>query len=144
MASSCGFQLGLLLPLATVALAACGEPDWVRVIGTLNSGAERTIITTAPAQVVAGEQFTLSVSTVGSSNCTRADGNDLSVSGSVARFVPYDEMPSDGRACFRDEAPFPHSDVLRFQEPGTARVRIVGHFGRSTQLSSIRWTSRFR
>jgi hypothetical protein len=117
----------LLLP--AVALAACSEPDWTRVVGTLNSGTERTIIATAPAQVEAGEWFTLTVSTVGSSNCTRADGNDLTVSGSLARFVPYDEVPSDARPCFRDEAPFPHTDALSFQEPGTARIRIVGQFG---------------
>jgi hypothetical protein len=112
-------------------LVACSEPDWTRVVGTLNSGTDRTIIATAPAQVAAGEQFTLTVSTVGSSNCTRADGNDLTVSGGFARFVPYDEVPSDGRACLRDEAPFPHRDALSFQEPGTATVRVVGQFGPS-------------
>jgi len=122
-------RTGLRHLLPTVALAACSEPDWMRVVGTLNAGTERTITATAPAQVAAGEQFTLTVSTVGSSNCTRTDGQDLTVSGSLARFVPYDEVPSDGRGCFRDEAPFPHADALSFQELGTARIRIVGQFG---------------
>ena len=118
-----------MVALFSLLLVACSEPDWTRVIGTLNPGADRTISVTAPDQVTLGEQFVVTVQTVGSSNCTRADGNDLTVSGRLARFVPYDEVPSDGRACFRDAAPFPHTDALRFQEPGTAILRIVGQFG---------------
>ena len=76
-----------------------------------------------------GEQFVLTVTTVGSSNCTRADGKDLTISGGLARFAPYDEVPSDGRGCFRDELGFAHTDGLRFQEPGTATLRIIGQFG---------------
>jgi hypothetical protein len=119
-----------VLPLtATVVLAGCSDPDWTRVVGTLNLGTERTIIATAPTQVAAGEEFVLTVATVGSSSCTRADGNDLTVSGSVARFVPYDEVPTDDRGCIRNEAPFPHTDVLSFPQPGTSTVWVVGKFG---------------
>jgi hypothetical protein len=98
------------------------------VIGTVSIDANRTVYVTVPARVVVGEQFGVTVLTVGSSNCTRADGNDLTVSAGLARFVPYDEVPSDGRVCFRDAAPFTHTDALRFEEPGRAILRIVGQF----------------
>jgi hypothetical protein len=56
------------------------------------------------------------------------DGNDLTVSAGLARFVPYDEVPSDDRACFRDLTGFTHRDALRFEAPGRAILRIVGQF----------------
>jgi hypothetical protein len=109
-------------------LVACSEPDWTRVMGTVSIDPDRTVEVTVPAEVDAGEDFIVTVITIGSSNCTRADGNALDVANGLARFVPYDEVPSDDRACFRDAAPFPHTDVLRFGEPGLKILRVVGQF----------------
>ena len=120
-------------PLTTPALAllflGCSEPDWARVIGNLNYGPERTIYFTAPGQVTAGEDFLVTIQTLGGTGCIRADGSEVTVAGNQARVVPYDEVPLNGHACLRDLRGYEHTTRLSFQEPGSATLRIVGYFG---------------
>ena len=123
----------LRVPLTGAALAlfllSCSEPDWTRVIGNLNHGPERTVSLAAPAQVAAGKDFLVTVRTVGGTGCIRADGSEVTLTGNQARLVPYDEIPLDGRGCFRDLRGYDHTARLTFQEPGPATLRIVGYFG---------------
>jgi hypothetical protein len=134
-ACSSGISRHGTVALLALALIGCSEPDWVATIGTVNLDAERTISMTAPARATAGAQFIVTVQTFGSSNCTRADRTNLSTSGSLARLVPYDEVPApgSGMACFRDAATFSHSHGVQFAGPGPAKLRVIGYFGQGTE-----------
>lgn len=129
MTSSWQTTLPLTTPALALFLLGCSEPDWTRVIGNLNYGPERTISLTAPAQVAAGKDFLVTVQTVGGTGCIRADGSEVALAGNQARLIPYDEIPLDGRGCFRNLRGYDHTTRLRFQEPGPATLRIIGYFG---------------
>jgi hypothetical protein len=123
------------IALATLALGACGEPDWVRVIGVLNVNPDRTITVTAPTRVSARTDFIVTVTTFGSSNCTEANGADVTTSGTVVRFVPYDRVPAPGSGvgCFRNLQGFGHTHGVQFTETGPATLRVVGYFAGNTE-----------
>jgi hypothetical protein len=116
--------------LAALSFLGCSEPDWATTLGMLNPAAEdRSVSLDRPTHLTANAPFLVTVRTFGSSNCTRAERMDLSVTGSVVRLTPYDELAQDGATCFRDLAPFPHSRTVQFGEPGPATLRLVGFFG---------------
>jgi hypothetical protein len=135
MRGPCQFQIGSRRSIALLGLGllGCSEPDWVTTVGTLHATSDRVVTLTAPAHVAAGEDFVVTVQTVGSSNCTRTERTDLSMDGSLARLVPYDQVPAGGAACFRDLRPFVHSHAVRLAVPGPASLRIVGSFGQGAE-----------
>jgi hypothetical protein len=131
-------SLGVVL--LAVAVTTCSEPDWVTTVGTLNVNPDRAAAVTMPALVTAGSRFVVTVQTLGSSNCTRVERTDLTLTGNLARVVPYDQVPAGGEtSCFRDLMTFPHSQDVQFDAVGPATVRVVGLFGQSAQavLDSI-------
>lgn len=82
----------------------------------------------APAEVTAGEEFVVTVNTVGSSDCTTPDGGDVRVADDLIRLVPYDIIPIPGHndVCREDYAPQRHHFPLTMTRPGPARIRVVG------------------
>lgn len=116
--------------IALVLLAGCSgifDPGWERVVGmTGDSGTLPPL--TLPASAKRGESFDVTVTTYGSSSCTRADGAETSVRGLVAEITPYD-LVSRGGICTADLHSFPRTVTLRFAEAGEAIVRVNGHSG---------------
>ena len=82
-----------------------------------------------PANATAGVSFEITVTTVGSSSCTRADGASVAVSGLVADVTPWDLVAPVGAVCTDDLAPFPRRVTLRFSGAGTATIRLHGRGG---------------
>jgi hypothetical protein len=116
---------------ALLALAACSNPfdtDWERRIGDIMVSADPRAPSSlqVPDTVQAGASFTARVITYGSSSCTRADGADVRVQGSVAEITPYDLHATGNAVCTADLAPFSREVQLRFGAPGTATVRVLG------------------
>jgi hypothetical protein len=112
----------------TVLLLACTsgtEPDdWRRVVGHVNPALSSIQAVSFPAQVQANVPFPVTVTTLGSSSCTRADGASVSRSDNLAIITPYDRVAPDGTACTRDLRGFPRTVMVRFGRPGEARLRF--------------------
>ncbi len=91
----------------------------------------------APAAVAAGERFTVTVHTWGSSDCTKPDGGDVRIEGDLVRIVPYDIIPIPGHTdvCQNDYVARPHLFGLTLQRPGSARLRVVGR--RAARAESV-------
>jgi hypothetical protein len=122
-------RLPVLAPL--LLLAACGggtvfEPGSRRVVGVIDVGGAGREALAAPDTVAAGAPFAVTVTTFGSSSCTRPDGAELEVRGLVAELVPYDREATGTRACTDDLRPFPRTVTVRFSAPGQATVRALG------------------
>lgn len=79
-----------------------------------------------PETIHAGETFQATVTTFGSSSCTRADGADVQQSASLAEITPYDLWASENVDCTDDLRALPRSVSLRFDAPGDAVIRIRG------------------
>jgi hypothetical protein len=120
----------LILTGVLVGLAGCStltEPDTRRVIGLIDPGvAFPTIV--APDTVQVGSWFTATVHTFGSSNCTKPDGVELTLSASEARVTPYDlETTGSSQAvCYLDLRAHPHPVELRFTRAGPAVIVALG------------------
>jgi len=111
---------------ALTLLSACdGLVDgagWRRQVGSIS---ETPATLQMPASVRRGVAFTATVTTYGSSSCTRADGAEVTVSGLLAEVTPYDRK-AIGSLCTTDVASFPRPVTLRFDEAGDAVVRVQG------------------
>ena len=119
------------MALAGVALlAGCSsviDPGWEREVGMTGDGGTPPPIS-LPASVKRGVAFDATVTTYGSSSCTRADGAEASVRGLVAEVTPYD-LVNRGGICTADLRGFPRTVTLRFDEAGEATVRVNGRSG---------------
>lgn len=116
------------LVLALALLPACdGLVDgagWRRQVGEIS---ETPATLQMPASVQRGVAFTATVTTIGSSSCTRADGAEANVSGLLAEVMPYDRKATGGVPCTADLASFPRPVTLRFDQAGDAVVRVHGY-----------------
>jgi hypothetical protein len=126
----------LLAPayLAAACSSPTGDDDWQRVVGTIDPLLSSVQLVFIPEGITAGQPFTVTVTTVGSSSCTRAAGADLAVSGGSATITPYDEIRTGSDlACTDDLRPFPRDITLTLPSAGTAEIRIHGRDFRSDE-----------
>lgn len=115
----------LVLAAFTLLSACDGLVDgsgWRRQVGSIS---ETSSTLQMPASVQRGVAFTATVTTTGSSSCTRADGAEVTVSGLLAEVTPYDRK-AIGSLCTTDVAQFPRPVTLRFDQAGDAVVRVQG------------------
>src|SRR5262245_37669849 len=114
--------------LALTTLAACSTPadpdDWERVVGWANPLMSSIQAIELPAQVVANQPFNVTIRTLGSSSCTRADGAEAAVDRSVALVTPYDRVAPPNTGCTRDMRAFPRTVSVTFASPGPATIRL--------------------
>jgi hypothetical protein len=133
------------------ALAGCNDatdPEIQRVIGRIDPRHTVVPVIVAPDEARANVPFTVIVHTVGPSDCTKPDGDDLVVQGDLARIVPYDVVPIPGHStvCRNDYAFHEHRLSVTLSRAGTARVRVVGLSAatRESVLDSAEVTIRIR
>lgn len=112
--------------ILAVACSPTGSDDreYVRVPGVLVTSIEGEVLVEAPGSATAGQTFTLRVVTQGS-GCRRPAQPEVNASGLQADMKIWDEYPADG-VCTRDLTTLEHTVPLRFNERGTATVRIHG------------------
>lgn len=125
--------------LAALLVCACstftGPPGWSRVIGTVNPALSSQQMVNLPTEARVNVPFTVTVTTLGSSSCTRADGADVVVSGRTATITPYDRVAPPDTPCTRDLRGFPHQVQLRFATAGEARINVIGRDGSGKTVS---------
>lgn len=122
------------LMLLAALLTGCSDPvapddDWERQPGLLMPELSSIQMLQMPAHARAGVAFEITVTTLGSSLCTRADGATVSVTGLVADVTPWDRIAPEGTACTDDLHPFPRAARVRFDTPGSALIRLHGSGG---------------
>ena len=119
--------LALLIPTACTSGT---DPDvdadgWRRVMGTMEPAMSSVQAIKVPADIVAGVPFTVTLTTLGSSSCTRADGANRAVVGNMAVITPYDRIAPEGTGCTRDLRGFPRDVTITIAEAGPATIRII-------------------
>jgi hypothetical protein len=126
-----GMSRPVLAASLGLALAGCNDatdPEIQRVIGRIDRHHTVVPVIVAPDEARANVPFTVIVHTVGTSDCTKPDGDDLVVQGDLARIVPYDVVPIPGHStvCRNDYAFQEHRLWITLPRAGAARVRVVG------------------
>lgn len=119
-----------LAPILGLAAGACGsptEPNTERVIGRIDPSLSSRPVVAAPAEVRAGAEFTVTVTTVGF-GCTTAEGGAVVVHEDLARIVPYDRIPREGHDAFCPEIVtiLPRDLRVTMPQAGAVRLRVVG------------------
>jgi hypothetical protein len=109
-------------------LMACGaatDPNgWQRVVGWANPEMSSVQAIRFPAQVVANQAFDVTITTQGSSSCTRADGATAAVEQNVAVVTPYDLIAPANTPCTRDLRAFPRTVSVKLASSGPATIRL--------------------
>jgi hypothetical protein len=104
-----------------VAVQSCttsSEPSSVRALGLVLEG--------TPPMTSLGSPFQVTVSTFGSSSCTRPDGYTTVATAARIEVRPYDINAAYQSACTDDLGRFPRVLLLQFDQPGTAEVVVIG------------------
>jgi hypothetical protein len=119
------------LAVALLAALACADSTgsgfgWKVDYGVLAQSP--FVLLSMPDTVTAGAIVATSVITVGSSSCTRpADVAVVGAGSLLQTLTPRDSVATGNVACTDDLAMRPHPIQLRFNEPGTATIRIRGY-----------------
>lgn len=114
---------GLLL---VVSCSTSTEPEWARVPGLIMEGQAPFTALVAPDDVARGTRFDVTVSSFGSSSCTRDDGYDLEATRTSAVIRLFDLVATGAIACTDDLRQFPRHLTLEFPDPGPASITVVG------------------
>lgn len=80
-----------------------------------------------PAQVSAGADFQVNITSYGG-GCERQGDTEVSISqqARTAEVTPYDETNVAAEVCTQELKMFAHTATVRFEQPGTAVVRVHG------------------
>lgn len=123
--------------------SACSIVPWggkKRVVGTLNSGGLPEWTLKTPATITAGQDFVVTVVTLGS-GCASPDGAEVQVNEMTIAITPYDRIPKGSFRCEKSLQSLPRNLTLRFDAPGLITIRVIGvNFAgeRATVESQIR------
>lgn len=109
---------------AAALLAGCSVlgPDGREQPGIIDPSSPATV--TVPAAAQRGEPFTVTVITHGG-GCLSQGPTRVRIAGTTADVRPYD-VHSGGNVCPADVQMYEHTATLRFDQPGTATVRVHG------------------
>ena len=119
----------VFLPPVLLILLGCSastEPEWSRVPGLVVEGTAPFTSVVAPAEVARGQTFEITVSTFGSSSCTRSDGYELSLTAAGAEIRVFDRVAPQNTPCTDDFRQFPRTVALSFPAAGTIELTVVG------------------
>lgn len=114
----------LTLPAAAAVLAACSVlgPEGREQPGIIDPSSPQAV--TVPATAQRGQPFTVTVITHGG-GCLSQGPTRVRILGTTAEVRPYD-VHSGGNVCPADVQLYEHTATLRFDEAGTATVRVHG------------------
>ena len=110
-------------------------PQEARVLGILDESANDALV--APATVMAGESFQVTITTIGS-GCEREADTGVIVSEDGATVMVYDftKATRPGVACTMILKRLRHTVILRFTKRGKALIRVWGRsVGSDTPLA---------
>jgi len=110
-------------------------PQEARMLGILEEGANDALV--APAAVMAGEYFQVTITTIGS-GCEREGDTGVIVSEDSAAVMVYDftKATHPGVACTMILKHLRHTVTLRFTKRGKALIRVWGRrVGSDTPLA---------
>lgn len=123
------------VPLAALLLSGCGlitGVDEDRFQGTI--GYPDDVILTIPETVYLGQEFTLTLRTIGADGCWRNDRTDVTLSSLAAAITPYDVRRTErGVDCTMAVVDLLHTANLTFDQAGLARVTVRGRDGMVTE-----------
>lgn len=122
-------RLGVAAVALAIGFAACRSPaesGWVRRVGILPVPLSSVSSVMVASPIRAGVPFAVTITTVGSSTCTRGDGVEVARSGRRVVLTPYDWVAPAGSTCTRDLHPFPRTVQLTLPEPGEYTLRVEG------------------
>ena len=120
----------LLIAGALIGLLGCSNPNsptWTRDMGTIgiHQHAATPGVLISPDTVRAGVPFTVTVTTYGSSSCTRPDESDVTTFGFLIEVIPFDQRLTRG-VCTDDLRAFPRAVTVTFPQPGRGLLRVRG------------------
>jgi hypothetical protein len=122
--------LRLLACTSLFAAAACPgitgvTGRWERQPAYVVDGQEARV--GVPARVNAGADFQVNISTYGG-GCHRQGDTEVSVSQGTRTVdvSPFDEVNVEAGVCTQELKTFSHTATVRFEQPGTAVVRVHG------------------
>jgi hypothetical protein len=121
-------RLGVALAVLA-SIAACRSPaesDWERQVGTLPVALSSVQSVMVASPIRAGVPFAVTITTVGSSSCTRGDGVEVERSSARVVLTPYDWVAPRGSTCTRDMQQFPRTVELTLAQPGEYTLRVEG------------------
>jgi hypothetical protein len=113
-------------------IAGCSSsstsPDgWDRRPGIIAPSLSSVPLVMGPQQqAVAGLPITFTITTVGSSSCTRGDGAKVAARDGRIVITPLDFVATGAVACTDDIHAFPRDVAVTFSKAGTGRLRIEG------------------
>ena len=116
----------MLIGVAVLSCTGATEPVWVRTVGLIDAELANSGALVAPQTATVGVPFDITVTTVGSSTCTRAAGATVIVTGLSAVVTPRDHMRVGNVACTRDLKGFPRTVRLQFDLTGAAIIQVRG------------------
>jgi hypothetical protein len=122
-------RLGIAGALLAAGIAACRSPaesGWVRRVGILPVPFSSINSVMVASPIRAGVPFAVTITTVGSSTCTRGDGVEVARSPARVVLTPYDWVAPAGSTCTRDLQPFPRTVQLTLPQPGEYTLRVEG------------------
>jgi hypothetical protein len=82
-----------------------------------------------PAEVQAGEPFTVDVTTIGEGGCWSAESQDVEISNRTVELTPYD-VHSGHAACTAILLNLSHESTVTLDEPGEWTIRVSGRRAR--------------
>jgi hypothetical protein len=114
-----------------LAFAGCHDAtdhEKERVIGRIDPVHTTVPVIVAPVEATVNAPFMVIVHTVGSSDCTKPDRDEVSEQSDLVRIVPYDIVPIAGHSdvCQDDYTFHEHRIRLTREREGPVRLRVVG------------------
>jgi hypothetical protein len=128
----------LLLLLALGGCSGATDPnEWRRVVGLVDPSLSSIQAVKFPASVAANQSFTVTVTTVGSSSCTRESGGTVDLKEADATVTPYDLIAPEFSICTADLHAFPRDFQVRYTRVGSALLRVKTRTsdGRTAELT---------
>jgi hypothetical protein len=115
----------ILFATLLLGLAGCASADPRERVPARLVLLDETAEVHAPESVRRGEPFTVTVVTIAGGCRRESAGTGVAVEGMEATITPYHFLRR-AEACTDDLLYLPHEVELRFDEPGTATLRIRG------------------
>lgn len=126
---------GMILLAGCSSIIGSNDTETIGIIEGLQAGEPEISV---PANVTAGEDFTISVVTGWHNGCATRGNTEVRNEGGTARVTPYDVVTeAPGLMCTQALQRFTHEAVVRFDDPGSATVVIRGRPSRGAPAVSI-------